>query len=111
MRERSSASMPWIVPEAAGLGASLRHVTIGALGTSLAMLAVDAAERWRQTQESAWPRPDVEAIAALYARSATYRALAFRRPDMGIDGVRRYRPLFTMARRTISGRTRDDSGR
>ncbi|MEO8897808.1 MAG: nuclear transport factor 2 family protein [Candidatus Dormibacter sp.] len=39
---------------------------------------------------TAWPRGDVEAIVALYAPSATYRALAFRGPDEGIEGVRRY---------------------
>ncbi len=54
------------------------------------MLATEAAERWRRTWEEAWPRLDVEAITALYARSATYRALAFREPDLGLDGVRRY---------------------
>lgn len=54
------------------------------------MPAIDAAERWRQTWETAWPRRDVEAIAALYAPSVTYRALAFRRPDEGIAGVHRY---------------------
>jgi SnoaL-like domain len=54
------------------------------------MPAVDAAERWRQTWETGWPRRDVEAIVALYAPSATYRAHAFRRADEGVDGVRRY---------------------
>ncbi len=54
------------------------------------MLAVDAAERWRRTWETSWRQRDVEAITALYAPSAAYRALAFRRPDEGIDGVRRY---------------------
>jgi ketosteroid isomerase-like protein len=54
------------------------------------MLAIDAAERWRQTWEQGWPRGDVDAIAGLYAPDATYRALAFREPDRGIDGVRRY---------------------
>lgn len=54
------------------------------------MLAIDAARRWRDTWEHGWPRGDVDAIAALYAPSATYRALAFREPDQGVDGVRRY---------------------
>lgn len=54
------------------------------------MVTTDAARRWRDTWEQAWPRGDVDAIAALYAPSATYRALAFRQPDQGIDGVRRY---------------------
>ena len=40
-----------------------------------------AARRWAQTWSSAWPRKDVDAIAALYADGAAYRALAFRAPD------------------------------
>jgi SnoaL-like domain len=54
------------------------------------MDAVAVAERWRRTWQDAWPRHDIEAIAALYAPEATYRALAFRAPHTGIDGVRRY---------------------
>lgn len=54
------------------------------------MLATEAAERWRRTWEDAWPRQDVEAIATLYAPSASYRALAFRELENGLDGVRRY---------------------
>jgi len=49
-----------------------------------------AARRWRDTWERAWPERDVEAIVALYADSVPYRALAFRQPDMGLPGVRRY---------------------
>jgi SnoaL-like domain len=33
---------------------------------------------------------DVEAIAALYAETAVYRSPAFRQPDLGLAGVRRY---------------------
>jgi hypothetical protein len=33
---------------------------------------------------------DREAIAALYAENAVYRALAFREPELGLAGVRRY---------------------
>lgn len=33
---------------------------------------------------------DVDAIASLYAEDAAYRALAFREPDLGLAGVRRY---------------------
>ena len=54
------------------------------------MLAVDAARRWKNTWEEDWPRGDVDAIAALYAPSSTYRALAFRNPNEGIAGVRQY---------------------
>ncbi len=54
------------------------------------MTAQEAADRWRTGWEQAWPRHDVEAIAALYAPTATYRALVFRPPDEGTDGVRRY---------------------
>jgi nuclear transport factor 2 (NTF2) superfamily protein len=52
--------------------------------------AESAARRWKRTWEDAWPRKDVESIAALYASEATYRALAFREPDQGMDGVRDY---------------------
>jgi hypothetical protein len=50
----------------------------------------EAARRWKDTWKQGWPRGDVDAIAALYAPSARYRALAFRTPNLGIDGVRAY---------------------
>jgi hypothetical protein len=40
-----------------------------------------AARGWAETWATAWPRQDVDAIAALYADDAAYRALAFRAPD------------------------------
>ena len=49
-----------------------------------------AARRWAEVWSSAWPARDTEAIAALYADDAVYRALAFREPDLGLAGVRRY---------------------
>lgn len=49
-----------------------------------------AARRWRDTWQRAWPERDVEAIVALYADGCRYRALVFREPDRGLDGVRRY---------------------
>jgi hypothetical protein len=49
-----------------------------------------AARRWAETWERAWRDRDVDAIASLYADDAVYRALAFREPDRGIAGVRRY---------------------
>jgi ketosteroid isomerase-like protein len=49
-----------------------------------------AARRWAETWRHAWAAKDVEAIAALYADDAVYRALAFREPDRGLEGVRRY---------------------
>jgi hypothetical protein len=49
-----------------------------------------AARRWTETWRRAWPEREVEAIAALYADGALYRALAFREPDRGTAGVRRY---------------------
>ena len=49
-----------------------------------------AARRWAQTWTRAWPAGDTDAIAALYADDASYRALAFREPDLGLAGVRRY---------------------
>jgi len=49
-----------------------------------------AARRWADVWRRAWPARDTDAIAALYADSASYRALAFREPDLGLAGVRRY---------------------
>jgi hypothetical protein len=50
----------------------------------------ELARRWASVWERAWPAKDVEAIAALYAEGARYRALVFREPDLGLDGVRGY---------------------
>jgi hypothetical protein len=50
---------------------------------------VEAARRWASTWEAAWPRRDADAIAALYAEGAAYRALAFREPDAAADYLRR----------------------
>jgi predicted SnoaL-like aldol condensation-catalyzing enzyme len=52
--------------------------------------ATAAARRWAETWERAWPTLGAEAIVALYADEASYRALAFREPDHGLAGVRRY---------------------
>jgi hypothetical protein len=49
-----------------------------------------AARRWADTWRRAWPEKDADAIVALYADSASYRALAFREPDLGLTGVRGY---------------------
>jgi ketosteroid isomerase-like protein len=49
-----------------------------------------AARRWAEIWARAWPDRDVDAIASLYAADALYRALAFRQPDRGVAGVRRY---------------------
>ena len=49
-----------------------------------------AAQRWATTWTRAWPKGDVEAITSLYAESALYRSVAFRKPDRGLAGVRRY---------------------
>jgi ketosteroid isomerase-like protein len=49
-----------------------------------------AARRWANTWERAWRQADVESIVALYADETLYRALAFREPDRGLAGVRRY---------------------
>ena len=49
-----------------------------------------AARRWAEVWTSAWPARDTGAIAALYSDEASYRALAFREPDLGLAGVRRY---------------------
>jgi hypothetical protein len=50
----------------------------------------DAARRWADVWQRAWPQRDGESIVALYADQATYRALAFRAPDLGRSGVRGY---------------------
>ena len=49
-----------------------------------------AGRRWADTWSRAWPQRDTEAIAALYADTAVYRSQAFRQPDLGLAGVRRY---------------------
>jgi hypothetical protein len=54
------------------------------------MDAETATRRWADTWSRAWPRRDAEAIAALYASRAVYRSPAFRPPDLGLAGVRRY---------------------
>ena len=54
------------------------------------MDVASAAHRWAETWNRSWPAKDVEAIAALYADDALYRALVFREPDRGVEGVRRY---------------------
>ena len=54
------------------------------------MDVVVVARRWAETWERAWAGKDVEAIVALYAEDAVYRAVPFRAPDLGVAGVRRY---------------------
>jgi hypothetical protein len=49
-----------------------------------------AARRWADTWARAWPHRDAEAIAELYADTVVYRSPAFRQPDFGLAGVRRY---------------------
>ena len=49
-----------------------------------------AARRWTETWRRGWPERDVDAIASLYANDTVYRALAFREPDRGTSGTRRY---------------------
>jgi len=54
------------------------------------MDAKAAAQRWADTWSRAWPQRDAEAITALYADTVVYRSPAFRAPDLGLVGVRRY---------------------
>jgi hypothetical protein len=54
------------------------------------MNAVSAAARWADTWSRAWPERDTQAIAALYSDAVVYRSPAFRAPDLGLAGVRRY---------------------
>lgn len=49
-----------------------------------------AARRWVSAWTESWPAHDPGPIASLYAETASYRALAFREPDLGLEGVRRY---------------------
>jgi ketosteroid isomerase-like protein len=49
-----------------------------------------AASRWASVWNRAWPAKDIEAIAAMYADDALYRAFVFREPDRGVEGVRDY---------------------
>jgi SnoaL-like domain len=49
-----------------------------------------AARRWVDTWRRAWPARDADAIVDLYAEPCSYRALAFREPDLGLAGVRGY---------------------
>lgn len=43
----------------------------------------EAARRWAQTWERAWPAKDANAIATLYAEGATYRSHPMRDPEAG----------------------------
>ena len=54
------------------------------------MDAERAARRWAEVWSSAWPARDRDAIAQLYSDEASYRALAFRDPELGLAGIRRY---------------------
>lgn len=47
------------------------------------MDVLEAAIRWAQTWERAWPAKDADAIAALYAESAVYRSHPMRDPEEG----------------------------
>jgi SnoaL-like domain len=52
--------------------------------------AASAAAHWADTWSQAWPQRDAGAIAALYSDAVVYRSPAFREPDLGLAGVRRY---------------------
>jgi hypothetical protein len=54
------------------------------------MDATSAAARWADTWSRAWPERDAEAIVALYSDAVVYRSSAFREPNLGLAGVRRY---------------------
>jgi hypothetical protein len=71
-------------PVTAGLRELVDFVTIAAVDVET------AARRWAAVSTQAWHAGDTGAIAALYADDATYLALAFRDPDLGLAGVRRY---------------------
>jgi ketosteroid isomerase-like protein len=63
-----------------------------------------AARLWSATWERAWPVKDIEAITALYADQAAYRAMAFREPDLGLSAVRGYLTRTFAAETDISCR-------
>lgn len=50
----------------------------------------EAAQRWATVWQRAWSAKDAEAIVALYAEDAEYRALVLRPPELGVSGVRAY---------------------
>ena len=52
------------------------------------MDVTEAAHRWAGVWERAWPAKDVDAIAALYAETATGARAP--RARLGVDGVRAY---------------------
>ena len=54
------------------------------------MTVADASRRWAEVWARAWPAKDIEAIVALYADGAEYRALVLREPELGPTGVRDY---------------------
>lgn len=54
------------------------------------MEPVEAARRWRDTWQRAWPEQDVEAIRALYGEHAVFRSQPFREPRLGPDGAAGY---------------------
>jgi len=47
------------------------------------MDVTEAARRWAETWERAWPAKDAEAIAALYDDGAIYRSHPIRQPEPG----------------------------
>ena len=52
--------------------------------------SAEAARRWASEWERAWREHDVDAVEALYAESADFRAHPFREPHGGSAGARAY---------------------
>ena len=50
----------------------------------------EAARRWRDAWQKAWPAQDAAAVVALYADDAVHRSTPFRPPHAGIVSVREY---------------------
>ena len=54
------------------------------------METVEAARRWRDTWQRAWPAQDVDAVRSLYGEHAVFRSHPFREPRLGSEGAAGY---------------------
>jgi hypothetical protein len=54
------------------------------------METIEAAWRWRDTWQRAWPAQDVDAVRSLYGAHAVFRSHPFRDPHVGSEGAAGY---------------------